>query len=401
MRILINALLSHGPRSGVGHYTAELLRCLPGLLNPDEQVIARPRPWVGTLRRWLRPAPPRSPRALGVAPRQGWRSGLTPWLKPLGRSLLRWHLSAVARLGRFDLYHEPNYLPAPCRAPTVATIHDLSVVLHPQWHPAERVAWFERHFPLALRQCVHYFTDSEAARREIVQVLGVPGSRVTRTYSGIRPGLRPRPPREVRPTLDTLGLPPRYLLHVGTIEPRKNVLTLLRAYCDLPASLRETYPLVLVGGWGWRAEEVAAYFEETARHRGVMRLGYVPDEALGALYNGARALAFPSVYEGFGLPPVEMMACGGAVLASTADAVAEVAGRQAQLLDPHDVAAWRDALTRVLSDDDYWKQLRRGAVEHARPFTWERCAADTLRVYREVARGNFDCAEGSPLRVAG
>src|SRR5437764_837048 len=83
-----------------------------------------------------------------------------------------------------------------------------------QWHPAERVAWFERHFPRALRQCVHYFTDSEAARREIVQVLGVPASRVTRTYSGIRPGLRPLPPREVRPALDTLGLPPRYLLSV-------------------------------------------------------------------------------------------------------------------------------------------------------------------------------------------
>src|SRR5205085_1100038 len=167
----------------------------------------------------------------------------------------------------------------------------------------------------------------------------------------------------------------------GTIEPRKNVLTLLRAYCGLPAPLRERYPLVLAGGWGWKADDVASYFEATAKHRGVVRLGYVPETALGALYNGARLLAFPSIYEGFGLPPVEMMACGGAVLASTASAVAEVAGGVAQLLEPHDVEGWREALRQILSDDDVWQGLRRGAVEHACSFTWDRCATDTLRVY--------------------
>src|SRR5439155_14493833 len=123
---------------------------------------------------------------------------------------------------------------------------------------------------------------------------------------------------------------------------------------------------------------------------------YVPEGALGALYNGARALAFPSLYEGFGLPPVEMMACGGAVLASTAAAVAEVAGGAARLVEPLDVDGWRDALLDVLGDDDYREKLRRGAAGHARPFTWESCAAQTLQVYRHVARGNFDCAPASP-----
>src|SRR5207302_4554300 len=142
---------------------------------------------------------------------------------------------------------------------------------------------------------------------------GIPPSRITRTYMGVRPWLRPMTPAEVTPVLQRLGLPPRYLLYLGTIEPRKNVRTLLHAYCDLPAALRESCPLVLAGGWGWKAEEVAAFFHDEARHKGVLRLGYVAEEDLGALYNGARALVFPSLYEGFGLPPMEMLACGGAV----------------------------------------------------------------------------------------
>src|SRR5204862_5205727 len=140
-----------------------------------------------------------------------------------------------------------------------------------------------------------FFAISESARQEIIRTLGIPAARITRTYMGVRPWLRPMTADEVAPVLRSLGLPPRYLLCVGTIEPRKNVLTLLRAYCDLPAALREGCPLVLAGGWGWKAEEVAAFFHDTARHKGVLRLGYVPEEGVGALYNGARALGFPSV----------------------------------------------------------------------------------------------------------
>src|SRR5262249_36572360 len=156
--------------------------------------------------------------------------------------------------------------------------------------------------------------------------------------------------------------PERYLLYLGTLEPRKNVLTLLRAYCSLPGGLRRRYPLLLVGGWGWNAADVAAYLHETARHRGVLHLGYLADKYLPAVYNGARALAFRWLYEGFGLPPVEMLACGGAVLASTAGAVVETAGAQAHCIEPHDLDGWRRALWRVLTDDDWWQGLRAGAT---------------------------------------
>ncbi len=138
---------------------------------------------------------------------------------------------------------------------------------------------------------------------------------------------------------------------------------------------------MLAGGWGWNAAELAEHYESVARDRGVRLLGYVDDADLPALYNGARALVFPSHYEGFGLPPVEMLACGGAVIASRAGAVAETAGPRAQLVDAGDLAGWRDAMARVIADDDWHAELRRGGPEYAQAFTWERCARQTHRVY--------------------
>jgi alpha-1,3-rhamnosyl/mannosyltransferase len=210
---------------------------------------------------------------------------------------------------------------------------------------------------------------------------------VSRTYNGIRPNLQPLKIEQVRAGLRALGLPPRYLLFLGTLEPRKNVLMLLRAYCSLPGWLRERYPLVLVGGTGWNCLDIHEYVNREGKHKGVIHVGYLADEHLPTLYNGARALLFPSLYEGFGLPPLEMLACGGAVLASPAGAVAEVAGRKAHLLDPGDGDGWRQAIMRVTTDEDWWLELRRGAVESARPFTWERCAEETLAVYQRVLTG--------------
>jgi len=121
-----------------------------------------------------------------------------------------------------------------------------------------------------------------------------------------------------------------------------------------------------------------------ARHKGVIHAGYIPDAHLPAIYNGARALVYPSMYEGFGLPPVEMMACGGAVITSTAGALEEMFGGQAHLVDAEDTDGWREALLRVTTDDDWWTTLRHGSLERASRYTWARCAADTMRVYESL-----------------
>jgi alpha-1,3-rhamnosyl/mannosyltransferase len=286
---------------------------------------------------------------------------------------------------QYDLYHEPNFIPFSSDRPTIATLHDLSVLLHPEWHPADRVAYYEQHFRRGLGQCIHFLAVSEFTRQEVIRTLNIPPERITRTYNGIRSNLRRLSSKKVAPVLRELGLPPRYLLYVGTIEPRKNVLRLLRAYCSLPATLRSRWPLLLVGNWGWTTSDVADYLDREARHRGVVHIGYVRDKYLAAIYNGARALLYPSLYEGFGLPPLEMMACGGAVVASTAGAVKETVGRHAHLVDPEDSDGWRNAMLQVLQDDDWWRLLRKGVTAVARSYSWDRCAAETLAVYESLA----------------
>jgi glycosyltransferase involved in cell wall biosynthesis len=392
MRVVVNQLAALGQKTGIGHYTSQLLRCLHACSSPGEieaypeGLLRKARETFTRVRPYLEGSRPAGPGiTYGQQPRLPWRSHAVGALRQVGRALTGAHFRLTCAQKGYTLYHEPNFIPLPCDKPTIATVHDLSVLLHPEWHPADRVRHFEKHFHAGLARCVHYLAISEHARQEIIRTLSLPPEKVTRTYMGIRPGLGPRPAAEVWATLRRLKLPERYLLYLGTIEPRKNVLTLLRAYCALPEIVRSRWPLLLVGGWGWNTESVAEYYHGVAKHRGVQHVGYVADADVPALYTGARALAYPSIYEGFGLPPIEMMACGGAVLAGTAGAIVETVGRKADLIPPRDLDGWRQALLRVATDDDWWRQLRNGVELVAKPFTWEACAADTRRAYQLVA----------------
>ncbi len=386
MRFLINRWPALGRRTGVGRYTAELIASLQPLLRPGEELDTFPAGWFGGLCSWLRSGSEYAglPRPSGKS-RPSWRGWLKGQVARFGHRFLQVQFAAHVYRSRPTIYHEPNNVPMPCDVPTIATLHDLSVLLYPQWHPASRVARYEQSFRQGLDGCSHILTDTAAVRREIIQHLGVAAEKVTAAPLGINPAMRPLPESDVAARLRTLNLPPRYLLCVGTLEPRKNQLMLLRAYVALPATVRERYPLLLVGGLGWRTEELVTYLHDDARPRGVVHLGYLPDADLPILYNGARALLFPSFYEGFGWPPLEMQACGGAVLASTADALREIlAGSPAHLLDPNDQDGWYAALLRVCTDDDWWQSLRVRAEASASRYTWERCAVRTLDVYRQV-----------------
>lgn len=414
MRVVINQWTPLGAKSGIGHYIDQLLHHLgsseheaeafqlhnreadaprsPVRHHPPIEIEGFPATWLrrgrdlgGRLRACLVQGED-TPVAAGA------RRGLSSRLKQAAVSGLRqmsWkalgnHLRFLVKKRRYDLYHEPNFIPLPSDCPTLTTIHDLSVVLHPQWHPADRVAWFERRLPDAIQRSMHFLTISDFGRSEVVRRLGISPEKVTAIYLGVREGLAPLPEEQVAATLHRLGLPRHYLLHVGTIEPRKNLLMLMQAYCSLPRELRAQWPLILVGSWGWNTSAIRSYYHEHARHQGVIQAGYVPDKDLAALYNGARALLCSSWYEGLGLPPLEMLACGGAVLASTAGALTETLAGQVPLIDPSDQDGWRSAMVRVLRDDSWWLKLRSGAVEHAAPFTWRRCAAKTLAVYRRL-----------------
>lgn len=382
MRVLFNGASVIRPKTGVGHTTANLHRALVRIA-PEDWFWMYPGDWAFRVAARFFKTPTRPTGSISPpkpkAPSLPHRLALSA--ARLGYTC---HFHTVARLSQFDLYHEPNLVPFPVSLPTVVTVHDLSVLLYPQWHPTERVKRYEQAFARGVAAAAHILVDSEAVRAEALRVLGLDPRRVTTVHCGIGPAFRPQSSAQVEAVRNRLGLPDRYLLYVGTIEPRKNLTTLLRAYCDLPAELRESCPLILGGAWGWKSEPERELFESQAKHRGVRYLGYVADDDLPGLYAGAEALFYPSHYEGFGLPPVEMMACGGAAVVSTAAAVREVVGTHAPLLDPEDLAGWREAMRRVISDREFLAEYRRGATAHAARFNWDAAARQTLGVYRAV-----------------
>jgi|HubBroStandDraft_1064217.scaffolds.fasta_scaffold00021_63 glycosyltransferase involved in cell wall biosynthesis len=391
MDVILGAESLLTPLTGVGNYTAELVRGL------------RAQPEIRSVRcfandRWLDDplAPPGSP---AVAP-----PSLTAALKrraielakrfaravPRSRPLLqrqqdRLNASMLNHSGA-TLYHEPNFALRPFDGPTIATIHDLSIFLHPEFHPRERVEYMTRHLPDTFERATRLVTVSETVRLEVIDWLGIVPDRVVAIHNGVRPEYHPRDEAALQPSLAAHGLVAGgYLLSVGTLEPRKNFQGLLNAFEALPAALRERYPLVVAGGRGWHNEQLVARLEGLAARGLVRPLGYVPAEALPALYAGARGFAFPSLYEGFGLPVLEAAASGVPVLTSAATAMAEVTGAEALLVDPRNHAALRDGLRRLLEDQSLQARARAAAPGFASRFSWDLCVERTVALYREVA----------------
>jgi len=389
MRVIVNTMATYRQRTGVGSYIANLMAEMPKVAGTDE-IAVFPEGWMAGVASvagsFLRSTQAQHilPKSIAEAPqprRFQWRG----FLKQFGRGLCRRGFQLTSSRGQFDLYHEPNFIPWPSSLPVVLTVHDLSVLLHPEWHPVDRVRNHEQHFVRCVNECRHVITVSETIRQETIRYFGLPEERVTAVHNGVRSDMRPMYVSEIAPTLERYSLPSRYVLFVGSVEPRKNLLTLMRAYCGLPEAVRRECPLILAGLWGWNYQKEQAYYQHVGQARGVRHLGYVGDEELPALYNGARVLAYPSHYEGFGLPPVEMLSCGGCVIASTAPALREVLGNHAVLISPLDEDGWRDALHKAITDDDYHAQLRQGGSAFAGRYSWARCAEHTWQVYRKAA----------------
>jgi len=282
--------------------------------------------------------------------------------------------------------HSPNYLLFEHSGPRVCTVHDLSWLHFPNYHPVERVDIMRRRMPRTLQIADMVITDSEYVRREVIDLFGLDPARVRAIPLGVDDVFRPRESAETEGVLRALGLRhDGYVLALATLEPRKNLGRLLDAYESLDASLRQRYPLVLAGAKGWRAEQLVGRIERLAQRGEAQPLGFVPEDALPHLLAGARTLAFPSIYEGFGLPPLEAMASGVPVVASSASSIPEVTGDVALLIDAHDVVGLNNALERALSDEQWRATARERGIRRAQQFSWQACVNATVNIYREVA----------------
>jgi glycosyltransferase involved in cell wall biosynthesis len=360
-------------RAGLGRYAESLTRALiatdPGryaLFYNREQGI---EPLAG-----LEHLPTRTV-ALGYKP---WR-------------MLAW-LGQLARFG-FDrlvpdaeLFHATEHLLLPLRSiPTVLTVHDLIFRHLPEHHKPLNRWYLNLTLPLYCRRASHIIAVSDCTRRDLVAAYGLPPEKITVIHEAADPRFCPQPPEAIDGVCAHYGLPDRYLLFVSTIEPRKNLTRLLEAF-EIVHAEGLTDGLVIVGKRGWLYGDFFARLERSSVRGAVLLSGYVPDEDLPAIYSGAQAFVLPSLYEGFGLPVLEAMACDAPVACSNASALPEVAGNAALFFDPHDASAITNVLRRLLGDAELRETLRQRGLEQAATFSWNRVAAETQAVYDTALR---------------
>ncbi|MEO8287200.1 MAG: glycosyltransferase family 1 protein [Chloroflexota bacterium] len=289
---------------------------------------------------------------------------------------------------RIDLLFCPvNVRPVVSTAPVIITIHDVIFLHYPAaFHPLKRL-YLKAMTGWSARHSAHVITVSEATRRDVISMLGVPPHRVTTVHNGVGSQFCPIPIEEQEVFKRQKGIDGRTILYVGTLEPRKNVSTLIEAFAAIAADPElNDVKLIIGGSKGWYYDEIFATAERlglTASGR-VQFLGRVPDEELPLWYNIATLCAYPSLYEGFGLPPLEAMACGTPAIVSDRSALPEVVGAAGLLVDPEDTKGWSEALSRVLKNESLAAELGRKALEQAARFSWERTARETAAVFRKV-----------------
>ncbi len=360
-------------RAGLGRYAAGLTRALVAA-NPDLYGLFYNR------ERGVEPLPglehlPARTVALGYKP---WRTSV--WLGQLAR------LGFDRLIPGATLFHATEHLLLPLRSvPTVLTVHDLIFRHLPQHHKPLNRWYLNATMPLYCRRAGHVIAISECTKRDLVAAYGLPPEKVTVVHEAADPRFRPQPADLVAAVRARYHLPERYLLFVGTIEPRKNLARLLEAFEAIHADGLSD-GLVIVGRRGWLYDDFFTRLEQSPVREAVIFPGYVPDADLPAIYAGAQACVFPSLYEGFGLPVLEAMACGTPVVCSNTSSIPEIAGEAALYLDPGDVVEIIETTRRLLRDAALQEETRARGLSQAARFSWERTAQETRRVYRALAR---------------
>lgn len=280
----------------------------------------------------------------------------------------------------FDLIHCPTH-EAPffrkLKTKTVATIHDLTPLVLPEEQKFNRVFYFKYFLKPLLRNFDGIIADSFSTKNDLMKFFGIPEEKISVVYLGVSERFKPQTADPV--FLNRWGLEPGYIFFMGTIEPRKNIVRLLGAFEKIRQKFK--IKLVIAGGLGWQYQKI---YQKILASKDVVFLGYVPDEYLPALYNGARIFVYPSLYEGFGLPVLEAMASGLPVITSNTSSLKEIAIDAAILINPLDTEALEREMSRLISSENLQKELAEKTLKQAQKFSWDKTAAETYQVYQKV-----------------
>lgn len=379
MRVVLSVDPVKFPLTGIGRYTHELgkglqrqglesLRFLHGYrLSSELPQAADEQPMAG-------------------APAWKLRAQKNRWAVAAFRHLNPWLKSRALRGVEDHVFHGPNYYLPPFGGRSVVTVHDLSHYVWTQGHPPERVRYMQAEMELSLKRAAAIITDTEYTRQEVARHFGWPLHRIHAVHLASGPEFAPQPDEALAPALSSLGLEPgAYALFAGTVEPRKNLATLLQAYARLPQATRSRWPLVVAGYRGWESDDLHHRLQRAQAQGWLKYLGFVPNQTLPVLMAGARLFAYPSHYEGFGLPVLEAMASGVPVVCSNATTLPEVTGGAAALHDPDDADTLFDWLQIGLEDEAWRTQARAQGLQQAKRFSWAKCARETLAVYKTVS----------------
>jgi len=368
MRIGIDARLMYYQPAGISRYTWHLLHALADL-NPNDEFLVfqhyKHRPPLISQ--------PNFRRSTLYTPAH---HRLEQWVLPL--ELLRHSL---------DLLHSTDFIP-PLRSsvPAVITVHDLAFLHWPHFLTTDSAAYYGQ-IDRAVKHAHHVIVPSESTKKDLIRQLGAPDDKVSVIYEAADPIFQPLPLLSTRREVQAeFKVPESYILFVGTIEPRKNVNGLLHAFRHLRDKYNVTNTgLVIAGGHGWLYEETMETVDRLGLQESTFFLGRVPDDKLHKLYVGARCHVHAAHYEGFGLPPLEAMACGTPTVVSNISSLPEVVGDAALLVDPNNPEEIAVAIHRLLTDDDLHAEVRTKGLQRARCFSWELAARHTMEVYHKAA----------------
>lgn len=375
MYVGLDSIPLAGPKTGIGHYTFELARGLASVAPEDEFELVSP---------------------FRVEPTHNGGTKLPDNLQIVhtlaGGLKRRWWtigLPLYVRRTAFDLFHGTNYsVPLWNGCPTVLTIHDLTLYLYPETFQQRILNRARRRLPIMARTATRIITPSEQVRREVCEHLEVKPEKVVAIPEAARRTFYRMDAPQTIETRRRLGVEDEFILFVGTIEPRKNLMTLVRAV-ELITKESELRPqLVIAGGHGWQADEFYSHIKESGIGDRIHFTGYIEDDELRALYSSCRVCVYPSLYEGFGLPPLEAMACGAPVVTSRIPCIMETVGTAARVVAPTDVHALAQAIAEMLRDENVRRHFSDAGLKRAAAFTWEQTARATLDVYRTVLSAN-------------
>lgn len=367
MRVAIDARLLTGRFTGDRTYWLGLLRAMIPLLREEELLLFTDKPLTEN-------ALPPSPH---------WREIVIP-----SRSGRWWSLFTFPRAARqwaVDIAHLQYSVSPLFRCPVVTTVHDVSFLVGPQWF-AWKDRWLLRFsVPASCRRAARVLTVSETSREDILKHIPLPPEKVVATPLGLPDGFYPIDKVEAQARIrEKYGVEPPYAISVGVLQPRKNWTLALQAVSEARKLYGLPLRLLLLGKAGWLQQALEREIAKLNAGEWLVKTGYVPDEHLVYFYNAADALLFPSYYEGFGLPPLEAMACGTPVIASNGGALPEVVGSAGILLPPAEPGLWANALQVVFNEPEYRERMREEGLRRAQQFDWKQTAAQTLAVYREA-----------------